>query len=45
MMMMMITIFCPTGSDMDIVSWKYPGVWANFGEDVEALQSVHTENA
>lgn len=35
----------PAGSDVDSVCRQYPGVWPNFGEDVETVQGVHTASA
>ena len=35
----------PTGSDLDSLCRQYSGVWPNFGENVETIQSVHPASA
>lgn len=40
-----IIMLSPTGSDVDSLCRQYPGVWPDFGEDVETVQGVHPASA
>lgn len=35
----------PVDSHVDALCRQYPGVWPNFGEDMETVQGVHTTSA
>lgn len=39
------TMLSSIGSHVDALCWQYPGVWPNFGEDMETLQGLHTASA
>lgn len=39
------TVLSPQGAGLDSLCRQYPGVWPDFGEDVETVQSVHPAGA